>query len=378
MSRLLLLLSVLLGTSLLFYSYTQVDLGLTLTQAGIWQSIQKGFQYIGYFNRPISAGLYLIILAGLFIQYGAVLFLAARKRLSERNFRIVLLVFAGLAVFSYPAFSKDLFNYMFTAKTVLVYHKNPYTVIPLQFSGVDPWLSFLHWTHLPSAYTPLWILLTLPVYLMGFGIFLITMWNFKLLAFAFYLGTVWLIGEVIRKQMPGKEIVSMALFAFNPLVIIEVIINGHNDIAMMFFAVLALYLYDKRMRWSSLLALGVSAGFKTMTAFLFPAVAFRWNRVALLGLAVLSVVLVATQREILPWYLLWVMPFVALFPDRKEPGIIAAGVSMGLLLRYAPFLYYGHWNYPVQEYIFWGGVIPSVFGLVIAAVVYKFVKYHTK
>ena len=46
-----------------------------------------------------------------------------------------------------------------------------YSVIPLDFTGFDPWIMFMRWTHLPSAYTPLWISLTIPLYLLSFGVF---------------------------------------------------------------------------------------------------------------------------------------------------------------------------------------------------------------
>ena len=34
---------------LFFYSFTQVDLNLTLSEWSVWQVIQKYFQHIGYF-----------------------------------------------------------------------------------------------------------------------------------------------------------------------------------------------------------------------------------------------------------------------------------------------------------------------------------------
>lgn len=358
------------GLLLFLYSYTQVDLALTLTQASIWQSIQKGFQYVGYFNRPLSTFFYLVLIGLLFVKYSLFIYLTSRNLISEKHVRLLILIFTVLVVLSYPAFSKDLFNYMFTAKTVLVYNKNPYTVVPLQFTGVDPWLSFLHWTHLPSAYTPLWILTTLPAFILGYGVFLLTMWNFKLLAAFFYVGTAWCIGEIVKKRMPGKELLSVVLFAFNPLVIIEVLVNGHNDISMMFFAMLSILVFEKGKHWISLLMLGLSAGFKTITAVLFPTAITGWNRMLALGSMVVTLMLVITQREILPWYFLWIIPFVALLPERKEIVVFASCACLGQLLRYAPYLYFGNWNTPVQMYIFWGGILPTAVGAAAALILF--------
>ncbi|MCX6793869.1 MAG: hypothetical protein NTY06_02075, partial [Candidatus Gottesmanbacteria bacterium] len=152
---------ILASIGLFLYSYTQVDLSLTLSRVSIYQTLEKYFQHIGYFDRPLSTGLYLILVVVFFLLYGFFLVAARKKTISVRTFWWTVGILTAILIFSYPAFSYDFFNYMFTAKTVLLYHKNPYGVIPLQFTGVEPWLSFMRWTHLPSAYTPFWILLTL-------------------------------------------------------------------------------------------------------------------------------------------------------------------------------------------------------------------------
>ena len=41
-----------------FYSFTQVDLSLTLSRASFITTLQRSFQYIGYFNRPLSTVLF--------------------------------------------------------------------------------------------------------------------------------------------------------------------------------------------------------------------------------------------------------------------------------------------------------------------------------
>lgn len=360
-----------LASILLFlYSYTQVDLGMTLTRVNVWQSIQKWFQHIGYFNRPLSTGIYIGILALFFILYIVTMVAVSRKRLTKKDFWLIVgTVFVGLCL-SYPAFSYDLFNHMFTAKTVLVYHKNPYIVTPLQFTGVDPWLSFMHWTHVTSIYSPLWIAVTLIPYFFGFGYFLFILWNFKLLLAASYILAVWAIGKILEKDNTKKSMLGMAIFAFNPLVIIESLVSAHNDILMMALAVFAIYLFDKKGKIASLFVLSLSVGTKLMTAFLFPVWMMGWKRwMALLAMCVgLGVFL--TQREMMSWYFLWILPFVALLPDIWSLTIIASGVSLGLLLRYAPFLYYGHWNDPVPALKPWVTYIPIIVSICLVGILY--------
>ena len=351
---------------LFFYSFTQVSLSLTLTSVGIWQTIQKAFLNIGYFQRPASTVLYIGIITFLFILYIWLLIIVRRGLLSVRHLWKLIFMVSLVLVFSYPAFSNDIFNYMFTAKTILVYHKNPYAVIPLDFLGFDPWLSFLHWTHLPSAYTPVWIALTLPSYLLGFGYFLPIMWNMKILVALFYVGAIWLIKKIVTELDPTKAALSMAIFAFNPLVLVESLVSAHNDVTMMALALLAMYVFLKQKPLAAFFWLSLSIGLKFMTVFLLPVVLFKWNRVLALAAMALGLTVVLFQREILPWYLLWVLPFVALLPRNLSLIILSGGISLGLLLRYAPFLYYGHWDSPVPVIKLWVTGVPIVVALLLA------------
>lgn len=350
---------------LFLYSYTQVDLNLTLSQVSIWQTIQKAFQYIGFFQRPLSTVWYLWILFSLSMLYIFIL-RYIRKGLITRNFFWKLVCFVTvILLFSYPAFSYDIFNYMFTAKTVLVYHKNPYEVVPLQFTGVEPWLTFMRWTHLPSAYTPLWILLTLPAYLLGFGYFLLILWSVKLLAAVSFLATVWCIGKILDLIDAREATLGMAVFAFNPLTVIEALVGAHNDIAMMALAMTGIYLLLKGKRIAAFFVIALSIAMKFMTIFIVPLFFFRLRRWQVLLLMASGFCLVLFKREVLPWYFSWILPFVALMPGWWEFSVLSLGISIGLLLRYAPYLYLGHWNDPVPFIKLWVTLIPIIVSICV-------------
>ena len=58
-----------------------------------------------------------------FVLYGIVLICMKRKTMGEQDLWKIVIAVTVMLVLSYPAFSYDMFNYMFTAKTVLIYQK---------------------------------------------------------------------------------------------------------------------------------------------------------------------------------------------------------------------------------------------------------------
>ncbi|HSX40292.1 MAG TPA: hypothetical protein VLF68_01625 [Candidatus Saccharimonadales bacterium] len=350
--------------ALFLYSFTQVDLSLTLARASIFQSVEKWFQYIGYFNRPLSTVLFLIILALLFAFYIKFLLLAGKNKLSKKVFWIVVLVTSGILVFSYNAFSYDLFNYIFDAKIITHYHQNPYLHKALDFPG-DPMLSFMHWTHRVYPYGPSWLAITVPLSFIGMQFFLPTLMLFKLMIVGSFIGSVYFIGKILDKISPKNSVFGMVFFALNPLVLIESTVSAHNDIVMFFLALAALYfLITKRHAISGIFLL-LSIGIKFATGFLLPVFAYiwyfqkkgktiNWDKVFLGAVALMTLAVFAAsyRTTFQPWYILYILPFVALVPKKfiVIPSVI---LSFGVLLEYVPYLYLGNYDAPVPAMLFW-------------------------
>jgi hypothetical protein len=366
---------ILLGFFL--YSYTQVDLNLTLSRVSIWQTIQKSFQYIGYYQRPVSTLIFSILIAGLFLLYGVVLYLIAKGQLTKKQILLLILCVTGIGIFAYPAFSYDIFNYLFTAKTVLVYKLNPYVVKPLALSGIDPWLSFLRWTHLVSAYTPLWILFSLFPFMAGFGLFLPSLFLTKAMLAAFFLITVWSIYTIAYSLHPKNALFSCAVFALNPLVIIESVISPHNDIMMMAFACLAWVYAIQGYTYRSYIFLALSTATKLMTGMLYPVAFTGWKRYMALCFMSIALMIGFIRKELLPWYFLWVMPYIALTSDQINLVILSFGCSLGLILRYAPFIYFGDYGQEMKMWREMLTIIP-IAGSILFVIFRQFFpkKYH--
>lgn len=361
---------------LFLYSYTQVDLNLTLSQWSVWQIIQKWFQNIGWFQRPLSTIIYVLIIFILTIHYFLFLWMVKKNELSISRFWRILIPASIILLFSYNAFSYDLFNYMFDARIFTFHHQNPYIHKALDYPQ-DPWITFMRWTHRTYPYGPVWLGFTVPLSFVGMQFFLPTLFLFKALMVGSFLGTVYYIGKILEKISPLDKMFGMAFFAFNPLVIIESLVSAHHDIVMMFFAVLAFFLLIDKKQILPFVTLFVSIGIKFATVLLLPIFAFifllqirkkkiDWEKFFFLtsifmGFAV-SAASIRTNFQ--PWYLLYALPIAALIAKKHYILIPSIIISIFALFQYVPFLYLGNWNPPVPLILFWimtSSVIASFF-----------------
>ena len=380
MSRYLIFAWVVIAVLLLLYSFTQVDLGLTLTRISIWTQIQKSFQYIGYFNRSLSALLYCSIVVLLTTLYGLTLWVAKKNNLERKTFWTIIIILSIVLFFSYNALSYDFFNYIFDAKIFTHYNENPYLKKALDYPG-DPMLGFMHWTHRTYPYGPVWLGLTIPLSFLGAGYFLMTFYLFKMLVVAAFLGTVYFLEKVLTLIDVKRKYFALALFALNPLTIVESLVSGHNDIVMMFLALAALYFLLSKRVVVAIIFLLLSIGVKFATIFLIPAFLYTfymyYKKKALnhkifallsIGGMLLPIILASVRTNFQPWYLLFVLPLVPLLAYKKYIYIPAFVMSFVGLIYYAPFLYSGNWDDPIPKIInslIIIGVVLSVFSTVL-------------
>src|SRR3990167_3348126 len=350
--------------ALFLYSFTQVDLNLTLSQFSLWQIAQKFFQQIGYFNRPLSTSFYILIVLLLFGFYFFFLSLASKNKISKKQVWSLTIISTVILYFSYNAFSYDLFNYMFDAKIITHYGQNPYLHKALDFPS-DPMLNFMRWTHRNYPYGPSWLILTVPLSFIGFNFFLPTFFLFKFLCSLSFLGIAYFTAKILKKISPKNELFGLSLFVFNPLIIIEGLVSSHDDLPMIFFAVLSLYLLINKKHFTSVLSLLFSIGIKFATVFLLPIFLYPlfaknknqidWAKILnyIIPLMTISLVLVIMRTNFQPWYLLYIVAFAPFLKDRYYALTVSTVFPLFALAEYIPFLYKGDWNPPVPNTLFW-------------------------
>lgn len=372
---------------LFLYSFTQIDLSLTFSRIDSLRSLVSSFQYVGYFNRPLSTFIYVFLIVLLFNFYLGFLVMAYTKQITKKTVWKVIFIVSILLTFSYNAFSYDLFNYIFDAKIITHYQENPYVHKALDYAG-DPMLSFMRWTHRVYPYGPIWLGLTVPLSFLGFGLFLPTFFLFKIMISASFLGSVYYIGKILQKIAPEKEVFGLVFFGLQPLVLIESLVSGHLDVVMFFFAFWAFYLLlQKKYLWSFVI-LGISIGIKFVTVFLVPVFilvlflqlrkkTISWQ-IILQGtiiLMVLSVVAASFRTNFQPWYLIAPLTFATFLSYRYYIFIPSLIISFFALFTYIPYLFTGNWDPPIPQIL----MTIYIFSYMIAGTITLiFFFYHQK
>jgi hypothetical protein len=349
--KLLVPLYLLTIVALFIYSFTQVDLSLTLSKVSVYQFVEKYLQNIGYFQRPLSTVIYVVILALLVIFYFIFLYQILKKKINPKSIWKIIIFTTVVLVFSYNAFSYDLFNYIFDAKIVTHYHLFPYFYSALDFPN-DPMLSFMRWTHRFYPYGPSWLVLTAPLSFIGMNYFLPTFFLFKLLMGLSFLGSCYLIYKISEKIFPENKLLNLAFFALNPLILIESLVSAHNDIPMIFFFLLSIYLFLQKKKILSFASNIFSIGIKFSTGIIFPLFLIlefinRKNKkinwelffIGAFLLSLLTVVLATLRTTFQPWYLVFPLSLAAFIPRKYYIFIPSAIATVFGLLVYAPYVY---------------------------------------
>lgn len=336
---------------LVVYSYSQIDLNLTLSSNSIYQSIQQKLIFLGYFNRPLSTTLFIILLLILFSTQIGFLYFAKKKVLQTKTVWKLALISSIILLFAYPAFSHDIFNYIFDTRMLVTHKVNPYQFTALDFPN-DLWTRFMRWTHRTYPYGPIWIFLTIPFYLAGLGKFTLILLWYKAIGVISYLTSLYFLKKIAQKFFPKQTSFSLTLFAFSPLILIEGLVTAHLDIAMAAFLLASIYFSTSKKKIKSWFTLLISGGIKFLTFAAIP-VWLWWKGeedkfpsaiTATLLLTLMATAAVVISRELLPWYFITPLAIAALLPKSKELIYVGIIFSFGLLLRYAPYLLKGDYS----------------------------------
>jgi hypothetical protein len=365
------------------FSYSLTSPNLVLSSWPPYWNFQLLMWESFFNNRPILSYSYLILLGLLFIVYFLIIKAIKKNKIKKINLGCYLILILPL-ILSNNALSYDVFNYIFNAKMVLIYHANPHLQTAMDFIQ-DNWTRFMHNIHTPAPYGYGWTILSLLPFLLGFGKFLPTWIMFRLfsvLSVVLLYLTIKLLAKKINHPLSSY---SMAIVFLNPLFLIELVSNSHNDLWMMVPALLSLILVipDKKnnipawmKKWLSILLLSFSISTKFASIVLIPVwfyllfqnqnwlkqfikkfklskLSEAWPTVAsiLLFLPLLS----ERSKQFLPWYLVWSLIWIPFIKNRFYIKLLLI-FSFSAMLSYAPWMWFGEYTVDVsiqQKLISW-------------------------
>lgn len=223
-------------------------------------------------RQPLPAVAFLATFLALFGLY-ALVYRTCRRHPREVSPALLLLSGLTLALLlslTYPVGAGDVVDYVTHGEELFYYRENPLVVPP----GHLPDTAFARYSvyrMAPSNYGPLWTWISaLVVGALGRESLALNLMGFKGVAIAAYLAQALLIYATLRRRSPALAPAGLAFFAWNPLVLYEFAANGHNDAAMMAFALLGIFFWERRRPLLMTAALTLSFLMKIPTAPLLP------------------------------------------------------------------------------------------------------------
>jgi hypothetical protein len=162
------------------------------------------------------------------------------ERLSPRVVLAAIAALHAVLLLAPPLLSTDVFSYQAYAKIWSLYGGNPYLQGPhaIALDSVYPFIG-AKWVNTPSTYGPLFTALSYPFAHLSIAASALA---YKAIATVASLGTVALLWHAARLRglNPTRAV---ALFAFNPLLLVYGVGGGHNDLLMLMLMVAGVWAF---------------------------------------------------------------------------------------------------------------------------------------
>ena len=135
----------------------------------------------------------------------------------------------GLTLLLLPyLFSDNVFTYIFAGRTLASYHLDPFRTVPAQLPGDPSYPWILSSRHEANNYAPLWLYISAIITQLSTSPTLLLL-LFKALALLTHLLNILLVWSILGRLAPSRRLVGTLLYAWNPLALIELAGNGHNE-----------------------------------------------------------------------------------------------------------------------------------------------------
>jgi alpha-1,6-mannosyltransferase len=262
--------------------------------------------------QPWRGILFYAALAVLFGLYAAALCLVTRadpQRPMAGVVGLCALAFCLILIPAWPLTSSDVYGYVFQGRIVAVLGENPFVHLNGDFAA-DPFYFCVTFRNQPASYGygPLWIAIEAVLGWLARDRLMLNLVLFKGLAAGLHLLSTVLVYGTLSRVAPQWRVAGMLLYAWNPLLLYELVGNGHNDAAVAVLVLFGLYLAS---RDRGLLAVPVLSA-----AALVKPVALLW----------------------LPLVVVWLVAQRAGWPGRLKQAVVLCAVALlSVAIGFAPF-----------------------------------------
>ncbi len=170
---------------------------------------------------------------GLWLVYLPLVWKLRGQAIDHRIVLVGAVTLGLMALIVPPLFSTDPFSYAMYARFETIYHANPYLSTAQSVAPGDALIPYLYWRDIPSPYGPLWTLISQAIALGGDVSPLELILRFKVVALVFTTLDGWLIYTFVRQRWPEQAGWYYLAFAWNPMVLVEGVVIGHNDVLIL-------------------------------------------------------------------------------------------------------------------------------------------------
>ena len=189
--------------------------------------------------KPLSRFIINLIFLNLGLAYACLVTHRMNEPLAKKLWAVFIVVAVFLCALP-PVFSGDLYEYLIRGRILGVYHQNPYMHASVEFPQ-DKFFSHSVWIHTPENYGPVWAMVQwiMPTFF-GQSIPLAVFMQ-KILLLGFFAASGFIFFKVAKRIAPAQAHKLTLAFVLNPNLWVHHLVDGHNDIVMVFWMLLALY-----------------------------------------------------------------------------------------------------------------------------------------
>lgn len=222
-----------------------------------------------------------IIVIGLLLIFSVIYFAIIKheKKIFKNKKQITLFITIVSLIFMMilPFLSSDIYYYIGDSWINSKYGENPYytTVKDLQDQGINDEIlnNTGYWKNTTSVYGPIWNSIAKLLVSFSFGNVTIALFVFKIASLLIHVLNSYLIYKITKSNK------YMLLYGLNPLILIELLSNVHNDIYLILFILLALYfLIRKKNIYFTIAFLALSIAIKYSTVLIVPFILLYYFR----------------------------------------------------------------------------------------------------